>query len=288
MTNSKHVAQYWRPLSNQWVQCELCPHYCMISNGSTGKCRTRKNESGVLYSLNYGQVISYAYDPIEKKPLKNFQPGKSIFSIGTYGCNLTCQFCQNHELVQMQGLYPEFEDSEILEMATRNGSIGIAYTYNEPIVWYEYVKHISERASALGLVNVMVTNGYINEEPMRALLPYIDAMNIDLKAMTNAFYGEICGGSLEPVLKTIALCAEHTHVEITNLMIDSLNSDFETFKVLVDFIASVDVNIPLHISRYFPNHLLTLPPTEIETLKIARDVARKKLKHVYVGNAYIP
>jgi pyruvate formate lyase activating enzyme len=180
------------------------------------------------------------------------------------------------------------EDASIIELAIQNGSIGIAYTYNEPIIWYEYVRHMSEYAHSKGLVNVMVTNGYINEAPMRALLPYIDAMNIDLKAMTNTFYREICGGSLEPVLKTIALCAKHTHVEITNLMIDTLNSDKEAFIDLIDFVASVDDNIPLHISRYFPNHLMTLPPTEIETLRNARDLARAKLKNVYVGNVYIP
>lgn len=284
---SDSIASFWIPLSNEVVKCELCPHYCKIPPGHYGKCHTRFNMDGQLFATNYGKVVSYAYDPIEKKPIHHYKNGSTIFSIGTFGCNFTCDFCQNHELVHFEGDVPSTQDSVLLKLAKDRESIGIAYTYNEPTVWYEYVLHMSQRVKAAGMDNILVTNGYINEEPMKTLLPYIDAMNIDLKAMRMGFYKNICGGDLEPVLKTIERCVGHTHIEITTLLIDGLNTSKDEIEALCKWIAALDPNIPLHLSRYFPNYKMTLPKTRLETLAMARDIAVKHLKNVHVGNAFL-
>ncbi len=281
------VARYWRSEKNGWILCELCPHLCKIKSGQSGLCNVRFNDNGILYTANYGKVVSYAYDPIEKKPLNHFFPGSTIFSIGTFGCNLTCKFCQNHALVAFDGPVAPAIDAHVLDLAAQNGSIGIAFTYNEPIVWYEYVLYMSKKAQEKGLKTVLVTNGYINEAPLLELLPFIDAMNIDLKGMTDTFYKPICGGSLSPVLKTIEICAKQTHVEVTNLLIDGLNSNLDDFESLCLWLANIDADIPLHISRYFPAHFLDVPKTRLETLEIARNIAEKYLKNVYIGNAFL-
>ncbi len=281
------VAMYWHLGENGSIVCELCPHYCKIRSGQKGLCKVRYNADGVLFAANYGKIVSYAYDPIEKKPLNHFYPGTTIFSIGTFGCNLTCKFCQNHELVAFDGPVAAAKDDQVLELAAQNGSIGIAFTYNEPTVWYEYVLDMSKKAHVLGLKTVLVTNGYINEAPLHELLPFIDAMNIDLKSMTDGFYKDICGGSLSPVLKTIERCAKQTHVEVTNLLIDGLNSNYDELEAMCLWLASIDPNIPLHISRYFPAHLLDVPKTRLETLELARDIAEKYLKNVSIGNAFL-
>jgi len=281
------VAMYWRLEQNGSIVCELCPHFCKIKTGQMGLCNVRYNAENVLYASNYGKIVSYAYDPIEKKPLNHFYPGSTIFSIGTFGCNLACRFCQNHELVAFNGLVTPAFDEQVLELAAQNGSIGIAFTYNEPTVWYEYVLDMSKKAHEKGLKTVLVTNGYINEAPLLELLPYIDAMNIDLKSMTNSFYESICGGTLSPVLRTIEICAKYTHVEITNLLIDGLNADQDELEAMCRWLAAINANIPLHISRYFPAHLLDVPKTRLETLALACDIAEKHLTNVSIGNAFI-
>ena len=285
---SEIEALYYVKMEDDSVICQLCPHYCHIQVSATGRCRARKNIGGVLYALNYGKVLACAYDPIEKKPLKNFMPGSMIFSIGTFGCNFDCDFCQNHDLVKAirsSQIDDGFVDEAwVLSMAEREGSIGVAYTYNEPTIWYEYVYHMSQRVHAKGLKNVLVTNGFINEAPLKALLPYMDAMNIDLKASHESFYERFCGGRLEPVLSTIALAAQHTHVEVTTLVIDTLNSDPAEIEAIAKAISEIDPNIPLHLSRYFPNYRMTLPPTEAMTLKKAFEAAKRHLKYVYMGN----
>ncbi|HAS74301.1 MAG TPA: AmmeMemoRadiSam system radical SAM enzyme [Clostridiales bacterium UBA8960] len=280
-------ALYWIPVSNDVVKCELCPHECVIQPNHFGRCHTRQNRDGQLIATNYGRVCSYAYDPIEKKPLLHYQSGSTIFSIGTFGCNLTCDFCQNHELVHFEGEIAPISDRVLLNLAQDQGSIGIAYTYNEPTVWFEYVLHMCKEAKAIGLKNILVTNGFINEEPMMELLPYIDAMNIDLKAMTSSYYQNICGGDLDPVLRTIERCARHTHVEITTLLIDGLNTSKDELEALCQWLSYINPEIPLHLNRYFPNYKMTLPKTRLETLTQARDIAGKYLKHVHVGNAFI-
>ncbi len=204
----------------------------------------RKNVEGKLISLNYGKHTSYAYDPIEKKPLYHFYPGKDIFSIGSFGCNLKCDFCQNWDIAHEESLTMEIEDKDILLLGKSKGSIGIAYTYNEPTISYEYILHMSKLAKRHGLKNVLISNGYINEEPLKELLPYIDGMNIDLKSFKDDFYKRICKGTLEPVLNTIKLAAQYTHVEITNLVIEGQNSSEEEIRNLSQWIASIDKEIP--------------------------------------------
>ncbi|MDD2447940.1 MAG: radical SAM protein, partial [Tissierellia bacterium] len=202
------------------IRCEICPHYCNLRNGQVGICRARTNVDGKILSINYGHITSMNLDPIEKKPLRRFHPGKNILSIGSFGCNLSCSFCQNHEIamaskdeIRAQNIEPDNMIKMALDLAAR-GNIGIAYTYNEPLVGYEYVRDCSKLARDQGLKNVLVTNGCFNEEPMKELFPYIDAFNIDLKGFTDEFYKKI-GGNLETVKNFIALASNYSHVEIT-------------------------------------------------------------------------
>jgi len=277
-------AMYQQKEENHHVKCLLCPHHCSIGLGNVGRCRVRINVDGTLYTQNYGKVVSHAYDPIEKKPLYHFYPGSSIFSIGTFGCNLACDFCQNSELVYYNGQVAEVSDEDILAAARRKNSIGIAYTYNESTIWYEYVLHVAKLAHEAGLENILVTNGYINQEPLRELLPYIDAMNIDLKSMEASFYKTICKGSLEPVLHTIEVSSQYTHVEVTTLVIEGENSKFSNIEAVAQKIASINKAIPLHLSRYHPAYKMKIPPTPIETLIQAVDISKKYLDYVYMGN----
>lgn len=273
---------FYNKLSEGEVQCLLCPHNCNIPEESHGVCGVRKNIDGKLFSLNYGKITSAAYDPIEKKPLYNFHRGSEIFSIGSFGCNFKCDFCQNYEIVQSSSYYKEVSIERMLEFAKDDSSIGIAYTYNEPTVWYEFMHDIAIRAREIGLYNVVVTNGYINEAPLRTLLPYIDAMNIDLKSFSNEFYKKICGGSLDPVKRTIEIAAEHTHVEVTTLLIDNEND--EDVEGIAKFLSSIDKDIVLHISRYFPRYKRDNPATKLESLFNSEKIAKKYLNNVYIGN----
>lgn len=277
-------AMYYEKRDDKIVKCKLCPHGCVIRDGDMGVCRVRENSGGTLISLNYGKIASFAYDPIEKKPLYHFYPGSKILSIGTYGCNLKCDFCQNWEISQKKSMTMELEDEDILLMAKSRGSIGIAYTYNEPSISYEYVLHLCKLVKSRGLKNVLVTNGYINEEPLKELLPYVDAMNIDLKSIEDGFYRRICKGKLEPVMNTIKMAAKQVHVEITNLIIDGLNSSEDQIDRLAKWISKIDDNIPLHLTKYFPAYKMNLPPTSYDTLMRAKKTAEKHLKYVYVGN----
>jgi len=228
-------------------------------------------------------------DPIEKKPLYHFFPGKEILSVGSVGCNLKCQFCQNWEISQTGFVdnLKQTDSQKIVSIAQSQGSIGIAYTYNEPFIWWEFVRETSEKAKKVQLKNVLVTNGYVNSQPLLELLPYIDAMNIDLKAMDDDFYRSYCGGSLTPVLETIELSYQKkVHIEITNLLVTGLNHTPEHLHRLVDFVASISPDIPLHFSRYFPAHRMETPATDPEVLLEAYKIARGKLHFVYLGNYY--
>lgn len=279
-------AMYYEKLKNNTVKCHLCPHNCNIKEGHLGICKVRKNTGGTLISLNYGKQTTYAYDPIEKKPLYHFYPGKDIFSIGSFGCNFNCDFCQNWEIAHGKALNMEIEDEDILSLGQSKNSIGIAYTYNEPTISYEYIYDMSKLAKERGLKNVLITNGFINEEPLKEILPYIDAMNIDLKSMNEDFYKKICNGKLNPVLKTIETAAKHTHVEITTLIIEGVNSREEEIEELTNWIGNINREIPFHISKYFPNYKMKLPTTSYNTLIKAKDIAEKHLDHVYIGNVW--
>ena len=258
----------------------------MIGDKKTGFCGVRANKGGILYTANYGRVSSVALDPIEKKPLYHFYPGSFILSAGSVGCNLSCLFCQNWSISkEVQSPTEPMEPQSLVSRAQKLDSFGIAYTYNEPFIWYEFVLETAKLAKSAGLKNVLVTNGYVSPEPLGEMLPYIDAMNIDLKSIRDGFYKKVCSGSVGPVLETIKASAKNCHVELTNLIIPTLNDTEEELSELVGWIYdNVGESVPLHFSRYFPCYKMTEPATPLSTLKRAEEIARKKLKHVYLGN----
>lgn len=286
-------ASHYEKKEQNAVACVLCPHYCKIREGQAGICRSRVNRGGILYSTNYGRVSSYGMDPIEKKPLYHFYPGSYILSVGTVGCNFKCQFCQNWSIAHGDSPTTDITPAGLVEMAMDYAgmgypNIGIAYTYNEPFMWYEFVFESAKLANEAGLKNVLVTNGSVNEVPLREILPFIDAMNIDVKGFTEEYYKKYCKGSLQPVLKTVETARRECHVELTTLLIPGLNDAEEEIERLADWIASLDRDIPLHFSRYFPMYKMDLPATPLEKLVQAREIAAKKLHYVYIGNAQIP
>ena len=269
--------------------CTLCPHRCDIPEGRTGLCRARSNTGGAIVCGSYGRLTSLSLDPIEKKPLARFYPGSLILSAGSYGCNLRCPFCQNSEISMADGsaqtvyVSPEQLVEKALELVPQ-GNIGIAFTYNEPLIGYEYVRDCAALAREHGLKTVLVTNGMICREPLLKLLPDIDAMNIDLKGFTQDFYKKL-GGDLETVKQTIMLAAKRCHVEVTTLVIPGENDGADEMDALSAWLSSVDPGIPLHISRFFPRYKMAdKSPTPIETIYRLRDAAQKHLCFVYTGN----
>jgi pyruvate formate lyase activating enzyme len=281
------VAAYWVPEGDA-VRCGLCPHRCRIAEGKAGICGVRENRGGTLFAATYGKVASVAVDPVEKKPLFHFHPGARILSIGSIGCNFRCQFCQNWKLVLLQAPLEAVRIDNLLRIARQDDLVGVAYTYNEPFIQFEFVLECAKAFRAAGMKNVLVTNGYVCPEPLAELLPFVDAMNIDLKSMDPAFYRKICGGDLDPVLATIRTAAKATHVEITTLLYTGHNDADEQVREAIDFIAETDREIPLHISRYFPMHRATAPPTPPDRLASAYRIARERLPYVYVGNMRLP
>lgn len=273
------------------IRCELCPHKCLLENGQTGVCRVRRNEDGALFSTNYGKVCSLHLDPIEKKPLYHFHPGRNILSVGTVGCNLHCRFCQNYEISQTTVKdYPYLKDyspSTIVSLATgEENNIGIAYTYNEPTVWYEFMHDIADPASHAGLRNVMVTNGFINREPLEQLLQVIHAFSVDLKAFTDYFYKHLTSSGLKPVLETLkTIRRSGRHLEITNLLIPDENDNETDFRNMMEWIrGELGGETVLHISRFFPTYKLVHNATPERLLLKFYDIAREYLQYVYLGN----
>lgn len=285
-----HQARYWvvKDQEKKEVQCLLCPHVCNIPEGQRGICRVRSNEGGRLGVTNYGRITALALDPIEKKPLRRYYPGSSILSLGTYGCNLACSFCQNWQIAHSEAPLSEYlspqEAVERAKEAKSYGNMGLAYTYSEPLMWYEYVLDTAKLAKESGLKNILVTNGYINPQPLKELVPYLDAVNLDIKAYTEGFYEDICQGKLQPVLESAKLFAEHCHLEITTLIIPTLNESMEEVRSLASWIAGVNPEITLHLTRYFPNYKMDLPPTSRETMQQAKKVASEQLTNVFLGN----
>ena len=272
------------------VICNICPHHCNLKEGQTGLCRARKNVNGQITAINYGKLTALALDPIEKKPLNRFYPGSSILSVGSFGCNLKCSFCQNHHIsmaseneIKVQSVKPEELINIGLDLKNR-GNIGIAYTYNEPLVGYEFVRDCAKLARDNNLKNVVVTNGCFCREPMKELLPFIDALNIDLKGFTNEFYKKL-GGDLDTVKNFIKLAASLCHVEVTTLIIPGENDSEDEMREISEFLLSVSPDIPLHISRFFPCYKMRdKGPTEVKKVYKLADIAREKLKYVYEGN----
>ena len=268
------------------IKCLLCPHYCELSEGQTGLCQVRKVKDNKLWASSYAQVSSVALDPIEKKPLYEYHPQNQILSLGSIGCNLSCQFCQNYRIAQELDIPTrELTPQEAVDLAQQKDSFGLAYTYSEPLIWYEYVRDTAKLAHKNGLKNVLVTNGTINPEPLKELLPYINAVNLDLKAFREEFYQEICHGDLAAVKESAKIInSSDTHLELTTLIIPDLNDDPAEIKRLVAWIAALNPNIPLHLSRYFPKYKLDKPPTPRKTLYQAQEIAEEKLNNVYLGN----
>ncbi|MDI6840862.1 MAG: AmmeMemoRadiSam system radical SAM enzyme [bacterium] len=283
-----HEAKYWKKVKDDSTQCLICPHKCTIATGKVGICRGRKNVGGILYAINYGECASLAVDPIEKKPLYHFYPGSSILSTAPNSCNFKCPFCQNAEISQLNARTTYVAPESLVRLAIKNESFGIAYTYTEPLTWYEYLIDAGKIAHKHGLKNVLVTNGMINEEPLLELLPYVDAANIDLKSMDDDFYKNVLKGDLTTVLNTIKISKKRIHIELTNLVIPGYNDSNELISKLIDFVVSIGVDTPLHFSRYFPHYKFSAPPTPVDTLESTWKLAKEKLNYVYVGNVEIP
>lgn len=286
-----HEALFYQKLDNKKVKCQLCPRYCVIPPGKKGYCRVRENQDGKLISLSYAKPVAIHLDPIEKKPLFHFLPSQIAFSVATAGCNLNCKFCQNWEISQGSPeklSYTSLTPQELVDKAKASNSPVVAYTYTEPTVFYEYMLETAQLARGQGIKNVMHSNGYINEEPLRQLAKYIDAANIDLKGFKEEYYAKICEGSLEPVLKSLKVLKEEgVHLEITNLVLSGFNDDPETITKMCNWIKdNLGAATPLHFSRFFPMYkLLGLNPTPVEALENARKIALGcGLKYVYIGN----
>ncbi len=287
----RREALYYTKIDGQSVQCGLCPHRCMLMEGMRGVCRVREARGGKLYTLVYGNPCSYHIDPIEKKPIFHMLPATSVFSIATAGCNLRCKFCQNWTISQRA---PEDTDNiemlpeQVVDRALENNCSSIAYTYSEPIIFYEYMLDTAKLAKEKGLKNVMVTAGYINEEPLRELCQYIDAANVDLKGFDRKYLREVCAQELEPLLEALKIFKEEgVHLEITNLIVPTLNDDMQTIKEMCIWIRdNLGAETPLHFSRFTPMYQLkNLYLTPVSTLEEARRVAEAAgLKYVYIGN----
>lgn len=285
--------------------CPVCPHHCSLKEGQYGRCRARKNEKGKIICSNYGKITALALDPVEKKPLRHFFPGSMILSAGSYGCNLACPFCQNYQ-ISMAGSeeketahyvtdeaaagVPDFREitpEELAELAKDlrgRGNIGVAFTYNEPLVGYEFVRDTARLVQERGMKNVLVTNGTAELPVLEEILPYIDAMNIDLKGYTRDYYRKL-GGDLDTVKAFIKRAAQVCHVELTTLIIPGENDSMEEMERQAGWIAGVDPDIVLHVTRFFPRYRMTdRKATDVELIYRLRDVAGKYLKHVYTGN----
>lgn len=279
--------------------CTVCCHHCSLEEGKTGACGARRNRNGIISASNYGKLTALALDPIEKKPLSRFYPGSMILSVGSYGCSLRCPFCQNHEISMS---YRDRNKNQLLETADytpqelcdlaldlrERGNIGIAFTYNEPLVGWEFVRDTAQLFHCNGMKTVLVSNGMASQEVLLEILPHIDAMNIDLKGFTPEFYRDFVGGDLQMVMDFIRTAAEGCHLELTKLIIPEKNDGEEEMRQMAEWIASLrggeGRSIPLHVSRYFPRYRWTAPATPVKTVYRLAEAAREILDYVYTGN----
>jgi pyruvate formate lyase activating enzyme len=287
MNAPRVIARFQAEPAKGAIRCELCPRHCVIREGGAGFCGHRANDGGQLIAARYGRVAAAAVDPIEKKPLYHFHPGSTIFSIGANGCNLACKFCQNWHLSTGKARDEYVPPEEIAARATGRGSIGVAFTYNEPTVWFEYIRDCAALLRPRGLKVVLVTNGYLEAEPWDELCRAVDAANIDVKG-DDRFYRALTGGKLAPIRRNVeAAHRAGVHVECTNLLVTDGNDRPEQVQETVDWLAGVSPEIPFHLSRYFPNYEWEAPPTPEARLEEAVRLARAKLRYVYAGNISI-
>lgn len=271
------------------LQCLLCPHYCKIGRDKTGICGVRKNTGEKIELTTYNILSGYAVDPIEKKPLYHFYPGRNILSIGSYGCNLRCDFCQNYQISQNvpESVVPDMTIKKIIKDALgTSNNIGIAFTYNEPTIWFEFIRDVATVANKEGLLTVLVSNGYVNPEPLAEIIRFIDAFNIDLKAFNNDFYKNLAGGGLEPVKTSLKLIADSgKHLEVTTLIIPGQNDNEQEMISQTEWMANeLGPDVPFHLSRYFPVYKRSNPPTGEESLIRLAEIASGNLNYVYTGN----
>ncbi|MCR4730265.1 MAG: AmmeMemoRadiSam system radical SAM enzyme [Saccharofermentans sp.] len=278
--------------------CEVCFRHCDIMEGMTGACGARTCEGGSIKSLNYGRVTALALDPIEKKPLSRFCGGAKILSYGSFGCNLFCPFCQNYDISRSKG--SEFEDEitpeELAQIAYKyreRGNIGVAFTYNEPLMSYEFVRDTAKLVKSMGMKNVLVTNGSVELPILEKVLPYIDAMNVDIKSMSEKTYRDVLKGDLNTTKSFIERAVKDCHVELTMLIVPGMNDSEDEMRELTSWIAGlkdkngnvIGVDVPLHISRFFPRYKMSdKEPTDVKKIYALADIARERLKYVYTGN----
>ena len=272
--------------------CETCPRHCTLVEGATGFCRARKAEDGHVVAANYGKITSLALDPIEKKPIAFFHPGENVLSVGSFGCNLRCPFCQNDSISQCgengvacQSVTPVELADLALKVRRERGNLGLAYTYNEPLVGWEFVRDCAQEVHARGMLNVLVSNGCAEAAVVEELAPLIDAANIDLKGPSQEYYDWV-GGDFAAVCRTIgALYAAGCHVEVTTLVVPGRNDTEADIDAIVAFVASVSSEIPLHVTRFFPRfRMFDAQPTSVAVVRHLAEVARGRLKHVLTGN----
>ena len=282
---------FYTKLEDGAVRCALCPHSCLIKPGGRGLCRSRINQDGSLYSEAYGRPCALAIDPIEKKPLYHFHPGEECLSLACTGCNLRCKGCQNHDISQVkpaEANYYQLSPEELIATARKHRQNIIAFTYTEPLTWYEYTFDCAQLAHENGMKNVLVSAGYINEEPLRQIVPYIDAANIDLKYFNDETYRRMSGATLRPILNTLKILRENNvWLEITHLMIPGTETA-EEFRAMCSWLRENGFSdTPLHLSRFFPRYQLQqgYAHTPVSTLRKAKEIAREEgIRHVYLGN----
>ena len=286
-------ARFWKPEGDR-IRCQLCPHSCGIAPLRRGICGVRENRDGRLYSMNYGKVSSANVDPVEKKPLFHFHPGSEVFSIGSIGCTFRCSHCQNYN-ISMASLSEfgtrDMTPDEVCSIAMGNHCQGIAFTYNEPTIWHEFAYDTCKLAKEQGLYTVYVSNGYIQEAPLREISTYLDAMNIDIKGFTQEFYKGVCRAPLQPVLDATRLAHSlGIHIELTYLIIPGKNDSEKEIREFAAWCSDLDSRVPVHFSRFHPDYKMTdVPPTPISTMEMAKRIGEEEgLKFIYMGNVRIP
>ncbi|OFX96736.1 MAG: AmmeMemoRadiSam system radical SAM enzyme [Bacteroidetes bacterium GWC2_40_22] len=283
------MLQLQKRISDNKAECLLCPHNCRLEDGKAGICGVRKNTGGRIELQTYGILSACSLDPMEKKPLYHFFPGYNILSVGSYGCNMRCDFCQNYSISQT--VYQEAKtivtpESLVKTALEANRNIGLAFTYNEPVIWFEYMRDAALMAKSNGMYTAMISNGYVNSDPLREILNFIDAFNIDLKSFNNTFYKKLTGATLEPVKNALRMIAESgKHLEITTLIIPGQNDNEREMELETEWIAcELGKNVPFHLSRYFPRYRRTDPTTPDDTMLKLYEIASGKLNYVYFGN----
>lgn len=276
-------AMFYEKLGDS-IHCCLCPHHCILKEQQLGRCGARKVIDGKLYSLNYGEISVINIDPIEKKPVINWMPGSQILSIGSFGCNLHCTFCQNYEISMERPFTIEMAPKDIVKKAIDNGLPAIAYTYNEPTIFYEMMFDVANLARKNALKNVMVTNGFIEEEPLLNILDFLDAMNIDLKTYSDDMYKKLGASTVDKILRTVEIASARCHVEISLLIVPGISDDIVRMQGLFEDLSEINQDLTLHISRYFPMYKHNESPTDINIMKKIQDNALKYFNKVNLGN----